>query len=108
MGFVAVNGYDTDWATVCLNPFVKVRAVHLDALTCHSVLGISQEGGVVCCLQNGVNDHRIAKIVGQPRTLGLVMTISAAMYAITSQIPKCSRFDHTFADMTPESHSALI
>ncbi len=61
MGFVAVNAYDTDWATVALDRFVK-------------------RSGKMCCFQNGINDDRVAAVAGEARTLGVVMTISAAVY----------------------------
>jgi 2-dehydropantoate 2-reductase len=34
---------------------------------------------MVCC-QNGINDDRIAAVVGEGRTMGVIMTISAAVY----------------------------
>ena len=61
MGFVAVNAYDTDWAVVALDRFVK-------------------RSGKVCCFQNGINDDRVAAVAGEQRTLGVIMTISAAVY----------------------------
>jgi 2-dehydropantoate 2-reductase len=61
MGFIAVNGYDTEWATKCLDARVK-------------------PSGTMCCFQNGVNDDLIAGVVGAARTLGVVVTISAAVY----------------------------
>jgi 2-dehydropantoate 2-reductase len=60
--FIAVKGYDTEWAT------------HL-ALTC-----LSRLDGVVVDFQNGINDERVAKVAGRDRTLGSVITIGAGLY----------------------------
>ena len=59
--FIAVKGYDTEWAT------------HL------GLRYLGPEGPVVV-FQNGVNDERVAAIAGQARTLGCVITIGAGMY----------------------------
>jgi 2-dehydropantoate 2-reductase len=61
MGFIAVNSYDTDWAAVCLNRYVKPE-------------------GILCCFQNAINDNKIAAVAGADRTLGVVVTISAGVY----------------------------
>jgi 2-dehydropantoate 2-reductase len=60
--FLAVKGYDTDWATLF--------AVRL----------LSEPDGVIVDFQNGMNDERVAALAGRQRTLGCVITISAGMY----------------------------
>jgi 2-dehydropantoate 2-reductase len=60
--FVAVKGYDTEWATQL-------------ALTC-----LSRPEGVVVDFQNGINDERVAAVAGKERTLGCVITIGAGLY----------------------------
>jgi len=60
--FVAVKGYDTEWAT---------------ALACRH---LEPEKGVVVVFQNGMNDERVAAIAGRHRTLGCVITIGAGLY----------------------------
>jgi 2-dehydropantoate 2-reductase len=59
--FVAVKGYDTEWATQ-----LAVRHLTPD--------------GVVVDFQNGVNDERVAAVAGRHRTLGCVITIGAGLY----------------------------
>jgi 2-dehydropantoate 2-reductase len=60
--FLAVKGYDTDWATLFCIRFLK------------------PETGVVVDFQNGMNDERVATLAGRQRTLGCVITISAGLY----------------------------
>jgi 2-dehydropantoate 2-reductase len=60
--FLAVKGYDTDWATLFGIRFLK------------------PETGVIVDFQNGMNDERVAALAGRQRTLGCVITISAGMY----------------------------
>jgi 2-dehydropantoate 2-reductase len=60
--FLAVKGYDTEWATHFILRFLK------------------QPDGVIVDFQNGINDHRVAAIAGAHRTLGCVITIGAGMY----------------------------
>jgi 2-dehydropantoate 2-reductase len=60
--FVAVKGYDTEWAT---------------ALGVRYVRGAD---GVVVDFQNGMNDERVAAVAGRGRTLGCVITIGAGLY----------------------------
>src|SRR5205823_8248875 len=60
--FISVKSYDTEWAT-------SMALAHL-----------RQPGGVVVDFQNGINDERVAAIVGRERTLGCVIAISAGMY----------------------------
>jgi 2-dehydropantoate 2-reductase len=60
--FLAVKGYDTEWATAFIIRFLK------------------EPGGVIVDFQNGINDHRVAAVAGRERTLGCVITIGAGMY----------------------------
>ena len=57
---LAVKSYDTDWATT-------LGAAHLAA------------DGTFVTLQNGINDPRVAEIVGVERALGCVTLIGVAM-----------------------------
>lgn len=61
MAFVAVKSYDTEWATHLIAPYLA-------------------SDGVVVDFQNGINDERVAAIVGTDRTLGCVITIGAGLY----------------------------
>jgi 2-dehydropantoate 2-reductase len=60
--FLSVKGYDTDWATQLAAGYLR------------------EPDGVVVDFQNGVNDERVAAVVGRERTLGCVIVISAGMY----------------------------
>ncbi|HIM59765.1 MAG TPA: 2-dehydropantoate 2-reductase [Dehalococcoidia bacterium] len=60
--FIAVKSYDTEWATTTM-------LNHVDP-----------EKGVFVNFQNGINDERMAAIAGVERSLGCVITISAAVY----------------------------
>ena len=60
--FLAVKGYDTDWATLFSIRFLKPG------------------DGVIVDFQNGINDERVAALAGRQRTLGCVITISAGLY----------------------------
>jgi 2-dehydropantoate 2-reductase len=60
--FLAVKGYDTEWATMFIIRFLK------------------EPDGVIVDFQNGVNDERVAAVAGRQRTLGCVITIGAGMY----------------------------
>jgi 2-dehydropantoate 2-reductase len=60
--FLAVKGYDTDWATLFCIRFLK------------------PDTGVIVDFQNGMNDERVARLAGRNRTLGCVITISAGLY----------------------------
>ena len=60
--FLAVKGYDTEWATMFAMRFLK------------------EPDGVVVDFQNGIHDERVAAVAGRERTLGCVITISAGMY----------------------------
>ena len=59
--FLAVKGYDTEWATMFAIRFLK-------------------PDGVVVDFQNGINDERVAAVAGRERTLGCVITIGAGLY----------------------------
>ena len=60
--FVSVKSYDTEWAA-------QMALAYLE-----------QPDGVVVDFQNGVNDERVATVVGKARCLGCVITIGAGMY----------------------------
>ena len=60
--FLAVKSYDTDWAAQLAAQYLK------------------QPDGVVVDFQNGINDERVAAVIGRERTLGCVIAISAGMY----------------------------
>ncbi|HXH82734.1 MAG TPA: 2-dehydropantoate 2-reductase, partial [Candidatus Tectomicrobia bacterium] len=60
--FVAVKGYDTEWATALAVAYLR------------------RPDGVVVGFQNGVNDERVAAVAGRERTLGCVITIGAGLY----------------------------
>ncbi len=60
--FVAVKGYDTEWATALALPYV------------------ARPHGVVVDFQNGINDERVAGLAGRERALGCVILIGAGMY----------------------------
>src|SRR6267142_1582113 len=60
--FVSVKSYDTEWAAQMALAYLK------------------QPDGVVEDFQNGVNDERVASVVGKSRCLGCVITIGAGMY----------------------------
>jgi 2-dehydropantoate 2-reductase len=60
--FVAVKSYDTEWAA-------QMALAYL-----------ARPDGVVVDFQNGINDERVAAVVGKDRCLGCVITIGAGMY----------------------------
>ena len=60
--FIAVKSYDTEWAT-------QVMKIYTNPKT-----------GYFVDFQNGINDHRMASIVGKDKSLGSVITIGAACY----------------------------
>ena len=60
--FLAVKSYDTDWAAQLAGQYLEPG------------------DGVVVDFQNGINDERVAAIVGRERTLGCVIAISAGIY----------------------------
>ena len=59
--FLAVKGYDTEWATLFILRYLK-------------------PDGVIVDFQNGINDERVAALAGRERTLGCVILIGAGMY----------------------------
>lgn len=60
--FLAVKGYDTEWATYFILRFLQ------------------EPDGVIVDFQNGINDERVAAVAGRHRTLGAVITIGAGLY----------------------------
>ena len=60
--FLAVKGYDTEWATLFAVRFLEPTS------------------GVMVDAQNGINDERVARLAGRERTLGCVISISAGLY----------------------------
>ncbi len=59
--FLSVKSYDTVWAT-------------------HFIAQHLMPSGVLISAQNGINEDRIAPIVGYTRTVGCVVTIGAGLY----------------------------
>jgi 2-dehydropantoate 2-reductase len=60
--FLSVKGYDTDWAALFAARLLR------------------QPDGYMVVFQNGLNDERVARLVGRERTLGCVITIRAGLY----------------------------
>jgi 2-dehydropantoate 2-reductase len=60
-GFLAVKSYDTEWSAALIDAYVKT-------------------GGAVVDFQNGINDERVAAIVGIERAMACIITIGAGMY----------------------------
>jgi len=60
--FLAVKSYDTEWAAQLAAQYLRTP------------------DGVLVDFQNGINDERVAAVVGRERTLGCVIAISAGMY----------------------------
>lgn len=60
--FLSVKGYDTEWATLFARRF------------------LAEPDGFVVVFQNGLNDERVARLIGRERTLGSVITIRAGLY----------------------------
>src|SRR5215467_3139311 len=58
---LAVKSYDTDWMLRALLPYLKTDAW-------------------IVSVQNGVNEERIAAVVGAERTVGCVVHMSAGMF----------------------------
>ena len=54
--FVAVKARDTEWSTMLMMPYLA-------------------DDGTVVDFQNGINDERVAAVVGAERTMGAVITI---------------------------------
>ncbi len=61
MVFVSMKSYDTEWATLLMKGYATSDAPFV-------------------CFQNGVNDDRIAEIVGRDRTLGAIVIIGGACH----------------------------
>ena len=59
--FVAVKARDTEWSTMLMMPYLA-------------------DDGTVVDFQNGINDERVAAVVGAERTMGAVITIGAGCY----------------------------
>lgn len=59
LAFISVKAYDTEWATHLALPYLR-------------------PDGVVVSLQNGINEERIAAIVGAHRTMGCAISALAA------------------------------
>ena len=62
VSFVAVKSYDTEWATQLIKIYTNPKT------------------GYFVDFQNGINDHRMASIVGKDKSLGCIITIGAACY----------------------------
>ena len=60
-GFLSVKSYDTEWAAVLIDNYVK-------------------DGGALVDFQNGINDERLAAVVGVERAMACIITIGAGMY----------------------------
>ena len=58
---LSVKSFDTPWSVKFLEPYLA-------------------PGGFIVSAQNGINEETIATIVGWPRVMGCVVTISAGMY----------------------------
>ena len=61
VGIVAVKSWSTEWASALLSPLVR-------------------DDGAIIDFQNGINDERVAAVVGRERVLGCVITIGAGLY----------------------------
>ncbi len=61
LAFISMKSYDTEWATMLMRSYLS-------------------SDGLVVDLQNGINDDRVAEIIGGNRTLGCVITMGAGMY----------------------------
>jgi len=55
MALIAVKGYDTAWATALIEPYLCAQ-------------------GIAASVQNGLNDARVAAVVGESRVLGVSVT----------------------------------
>ena len=60
--FLSVKSYDSVWAASFIEPHLKPT-------------------GVLISAQNGINEDRVAPVVGYSRTIGCVVTIGAGLYA---------------------------
>ena len=59
--FLSMKSYDSVWATTFIEPYLKTS-------------------GVLVSAQNGINEDRVAPVIGYTRTLGCVVTIGAGLY----------------------------
>ncbi|HSV83268.1 MAG TPA: 2-dehydropantoate 2-reductase [Ramlibacter sp.] len=55
MAFIGVKAYDTPWACALVQPYLA-------------------SGGIAMSMQNGLNDHLVAAVVGWERTLGVTIS----------------------------------
>ena len=60
--FISVKSYDTEWATTMMLNY------------------IDPDSGVFIDFQNGINDERVAAVVGIERAMACIITIGAGMY----------------------------
>jgi 2-dehydropantoate 2-reductase len=58
---LSVKSYDSIWAAQCIEPHLKPT-------------------GVIVSAQNGINEERIAPVIGYTRTIGCVVTLGAGLY----------------------------
>src|SRR5258707_1052930 len=58
---LAVKSYDTEWMVRALAPYLA-------------------HDGCIVSLQNGINEERVAELVGQERTVGCVVHMAAGMF----------------------------
>ena len=58
---LSVKSYDTSWSSMFIEPYLA-------------------PGGFIVSAQNSINEDAIAEVVGWPRVVGCVVTLSAAMY----------------------------
>ena len=75
--FLCVKSYDTVWAVHLILPYLKPT-------------------GVIISAQNGVNDERIAAIIGFTRDIGCVITLGAGMYEPGHALHTSSPSRHAF------------
>jgi 2-dehydropantoate 2-reductase len=58
---LSVKSYDSVWATNFIEPYLT-------------------PGGILVCAQNGINEDRVAPVIGYTRIIGCVVTIGAGLY----------------------------
>jgi len=76
LAFVAVKSYDTDWATALIASRTRPE-------------------GLIVDFQNGMNDDRVAAIVGAHRTLGCVITMAVGLY-VPGRAVRTDDYPHAF------------
>jgi 2-dehydropantoate 2-reductase len=59
--FLSVKSYDSVWAAKFIEPYLK-------------------PGGVLVSAQNGINEERVAPVIGFTRVIGCVVTLGAGLY----------------------------